>query len=314
MSKIVKYRPDMTRKWDAFVEASKNGTFLFNRGYMDYHADRFTDNSLVFTNDKGDWEALLPANIDSQNRLVSHDGLTYGGFVMLPATRAWQPLEWFDALHRYAVENSIKSLCYRPTPYIYHTLPADEDLYALFRNNAQLEVCNLSSAVKLPEGIASRLGKRAIKRAARHRITVEETDTVADFWQIIVDDRKRRHNISPVHTLSEMQLLRNRFPDNIKLYVAWREGEIIAGAVVYVMPRSGVLHLQYAAAAEKAQKLYAVDAIYHHIVFEALTGYRYFDFGISNEQRGRYLNTNMTDHKEEFGARSVAYQAFRLDF
>lgn len=304
----------MAQQWDVFVKASKNGTFLFCRGYMDYHADRFQDNSLIFTNDNGEWEAILPANIDSDNRLVSHEGLTYGGFVMLPQTRAWQPLRWFDALQSHAAQHGIASLSYRPTPYIYHTLPADEDLYALFRNNARQEVCNLSSAVKLPDGIASRLGKRAEKRARRYGVTVEPTDNVADFWQIIVDDRQRRHNITPVHNLAEMTLLHSRFPENIRLYVARCNGQIVAGAVLYVMPRSGVLHLQYAAAAESAQKLYAVDAIYHRIVFDDYSDYKYFDFGISNEQAGRWLNTNMTDHKEEFGARSIIYQSFKLDF
>ena len=33
--------------WDTFVAQSKNGTFLFFRDYMDYHADRFRDHSLM---------------------------------------------------------------------------------------------------------------------------------------------------------------------------------------------------------------------------------------------------------------------------
>jgi hypothetical protein len=33
--------------WDDFVRTSKNGLFLFERGYMDYHAERFSDHSLL---------------------------------------------------------------------------------------------------------------------------------------------------------------------------------------------------------------------------------------------------------------------------
>lgn len=314
MTAVIKYSHEMARRWDAFVKASKNGTFLFYRGYMDYHADRFKDNSLIITDDNGEWETILPATVDSDGWLVSHGGLTYGGFVMTPSTRAQDPLVWFDALRRYAGHNGIKGIKYRPTPYIYHTMPADEDLYALFRNGAQIDYFNLATVVTLPDTVSSRLGKRAAKRARKFGITVEETISVADLWQIIVDDRRRRHNTVPVHSYAEMELLHGRFPENIRLFVACKDGAVVAGAVVYVMPESGVLHLQYAAATEEARDSYAVDAIYHSLVFEVFPGYRYFDFGTSNEDHGRLLNTNMTAHKEEFGGRSVVYQSYSLEF
>ena len=63
MIEIVRYTPDMAASWDAFVGQSKNATFLFYRGYMDYHADRFADFSLMFY-DKGRLCALMPANDD----------------------------------------------------------------------------------------------------------------------------------------------------------------------------------------------------------------------------------------------------------
>ena len=77
---IVKYSSDKKKEWNAFVAVSKNGTFLFDREFMDYHADRFTDFSLmVYQNEK--LIAILPANI--KNRVVySHQGLSYGGLIL----------------------------------------------------------------------------------------------------------------------------------------------------------------------------------------------------------------------------------------
>ena len=77
---IQRYNPSMAETWNRFVSQSKNGTFLFDRGYMDYHADRFQDFSLVFYR-KGKMYALLPANI-KDNVLYSHQGLTYGGGIL----------------------------------------------------------------------------------------------------------------------------------------------------------------------------------------------------------------------------------------
>ncbi len=44
---IKRYSDDCKEEWDGFVRESRNGTFLFMRGYMDYHADRFADFSLM---------------------------------------------------------------------------------------------------------------------------------------------------------------------------------------------------------------------------------------------------------------------------
>ena len=47
MFEIRRYNPAMADEWNQFVRASKNGTFLFDRRFMDYHSDRFSDHSLM---------------------------------------------------------------------------------------------------------------------------------------------------------------------------------------------------------------------------------------------------------------------------
>ena len=49
MDKITIVRYDAAQRvlWDDFVENARNATFLFKRDYMDYHADRFADHSLI---------------------------------------------------------------------------------------------------------------------------------------------------------------------------------------------------------------------------------------------------------------------------
>jgi hypothetical protein len=74
---ILRYSPEHASDWDAFVDNSRNGTFLFRRGYMDYHADRFADHSLMAVS-SGKLMAVLPAN-EAEGTLWSHQGLTYGG-------------------------------------------------------------------------------------------------------------------------------------------------------------------------------------------------------------------------------------------
>ncbi len=312
---IVRYTPDKKAEWDNFVKESKNGTFLFRRDYMEYHADRFFDFSWIVYDDQGNISALFPANIIENKEVRSHGGLTYGGLIMNNRTSAaghCSPLHIFPALFAKMRSQGATLLIYKPVPHIYHRQPAEEDLYALWRLGARLEWRTLASVIHVPDAIrSSRLGKRALKRQHSFGIEVTSTDRAIDFWQIIVDDRMERHNTTPVHSCAEMQLLRDRFPDDIRFFVAKQGDETLAGAIIYVA--NGVLHLQYAAATTKGKDLYAVDIIYHHLIFNIFTDAQWFDFGTSNEDSGRYLNEGMVAHKEEFGARSILYDAYRID-
>ncbi len=309
---IEPYTPEKSGEWDEFVKASKNGTFLLTRPYMDYHADRFPDNSLIIRYDDGRIAALLPASLQGDT-LVSHPGLTYGGFVMPRRNRAQFPMEWIGAIRSYLRGLGVRALHYKCIPYVYHREPADEDRYALFRADAQSVVCNLASVVPLNQPFTARLGHRAARRIQRYGLEVERAHEVAEIWHIIEDDRRIRHNTRPVHTLEEMRLLAGRFPDNITIYKTLQQGRIVAGAVVYLFPESGVIHLQYAAANAEGFDIHAVDAIYHVLAEELRGRYKWFDFGTSNEDGGRYLNTGMTAHKEEFGGCSVVYPQYKLD-
>ncbi len=309
--RVKRYTPADSGIWDDFVGKSKNATFLLKRGYMDYHADRFPDHSLMLYDDTDNLVALLPATVRG-NDLVSHAGLTYGGFVMTDRTSGVDPLAWFDTVKEYCRELGITAIIYKPVPYIYHRQPADEDLYALFRSDARLTVRNLATAIDLRNPVpSSRLGKRALKRQRRYGIEVEEVDDVTLFWDIIVEDRRVRHNTVPVHNAGELALLHSRFPSEIRFFTARSGGTIVAGAVIYIC--GGVLHLQYAACTAEGKDIYATDVIYHDVIFNRLPGAAYFDFGTSNEDAGRFLNAGMVAHKEEFGGRSVIYDTYRVE-
>src|SRR5262249_47787360 len=142
--RLVRYSPDRKAAWDEFVARSKNGTFLFRRDYMDYHADRFHDSSLMAFQ-RNHLIAVLPANREG-DALVSHGGLTYGGFVAGDRLRTAHVLDLFAALLDHAREAGVRTVTYKPVPHIYHRVPAEEDLYALFRQRARLVRRDVSSA------------------------------------------------------------------------------------------------------------------------------------------------------------------------
>ena len=100
MIEIKRYTPQEKQDWNNFVAKSRQGTFLFDRNYMDYHQDRFHDHSLmIFYN--GKLCALLPANEVVDKTLISHQGLTYGGLLTCNKMTAAITCQVFDAINIY---------------------------------------------------------------------------------------------------------------------------------------------------------------------------------------------------------------------
>ena len=125
------YQSNFARRWDVFVEESRNGTFLHKRSYMDYHADRFLDRSIMVF-EKENLIAVLPANQEN-NSLVSHGGLTYGGLLVGKKSHGWDALRILEAILSFVSRAGYSSIVYRCIPHIYHRWPTEEDLYAIFR-------------------------------------------------------------------------------------------------------------------------------------------------------------------------------------
>lgn len=77
MIEVRPYEKKFLEQWNVFVRESKTPMFLFDRGFMEYHSDRFKDGSLMFFRN-GVLVGIMPASIHG-TQLRSHGGLTYGG-------------------------------------------------------------------------------------------------------------------------------------------------------------------------------------------------------------------------------------------
>jgi hypothetical protein len=307
--KVVAYQPRHRERWDRFVREAKNGVFLFERAYMEYHSDRFSDASLVVLEDD-ELVGLLPANrVDG--RLESHAGLTFGGLLTRPRTTTTAILNMFDALREHLVALGIREMVYKAAPHIYHQVPAEEDLYALFRHGARLVRRDLSVALPADHRPAlTTLRRRCARRARQSGLVVGRSHDLARFLHIVRENLLLRHGVEPVHTAAEIELLAGRFRSNIKLYTATRQGQILGGVLIYESSR--VAHVQYVGSTAEGRDLGAVDLVYEHLLSEEYAAKPWFDFGKSTDKEGLSLNTGLIAFKEGFGARGVAYDFYEL--
>ena len=309
MISIRRYTEVDEAAWNAFVASSKNGTFLFDRRYMDYHSDRFMDHSLMIY-EKDRLCALLPANDDGQGTLWSHQGLTYGGLIMGGQCRAATVRDIFVALNDYLREQGFRRVVYKHIPWIYCTQPSEEDLFALSNVcHAQLRSRDVASVVVLNRRMAfSTLRKRGVKKGQKNGLYVKQLSDFSVYWKMLEQHLRRKFHAKPVHTLDEMMLLKQRFR-NIQLMSVCQDNTILGGAVIYDCGQT--VKTQYIMASEEGRCLGALDFLFDRLLdrYEA-EGRLFFDFGTSNNVDNDDLNDSLIFQKEGFGARAVCYDTY----
>ena len=308
---IIKYTVNQKNNWNEFVRNSKNSHFFFLRDYMEYHSDRFEDFSLMIFDETEKLIAILPANI-KENILYSHQGLTFGGFLVDDKMKTETMLEIFELLKQFLKEKNIVKIVYKCIPYIYHIKPSEEDRYALFRNDAKLIRRDVTSTIDLTDQVRYSKGRKwTINKAKKESIQTFQSDDYEIFWELLTGVLESNHEAKPVHTLEEIRKLASLFPKNIRLFLAKKDEKILSGALIY--ENQNIVHTQYLANSEEGRELGALDLLIDYLIKDIYKNKKYFDFGISNENAGRYLNTGLISQKEGFGARAVVHDFYELE-
>jgi hypothetical protein len=304
-----------TDAWDQCVSQSSAGTFLHTRRFLSYHGERFEDCSLVVEDACGAICGVFPAALDPADAsiLVSHPGSTYGGLVHTGALIGEAGVKACTAICACYENQGKRLLRYKAVPTIYHRMPAQDDLYALFRLGGNLCRRDLSCAIDLAaRGSVSERRRRGVRKAQSAGVEViGGFRDVDEFWRMLAHNLDSRHRVKPVHSAEEILLLHTRFPTQIELLVARHAGAIAAGVLLFDSDR--VSHAQYIASSDVGRDVGALDIVFETaIVRAAAAGRRYFDFGISTERGGTLLNEGLYGFKTAFGAAGVAHDSYEI--
>ena len=306
--RIIKYENKYKEEWDKFVNISKNGTFLLNRDYMEYHSDRFPDHSYIFLDEKGKISALIPGTIKDEI-FYSHRGLTYGGLILDKNSKMVDVLEYFELLNSELKKSGIKKVIYTSIPYIYHSYPSQEDEYALFKQKAEIFSLGIASTIELDKEFKfNKSRKSSISKAKRYGLEIKKDENFKEFWKLLEENLQNTHEAKPVHNINEILYLKKKFLEKIKLYVVFEKESLIAGVVVYEMKE--VCHIQYISANERGKEISALDFLFEYLIKIEFKDKKYFDFGTSTEDNGNFLNKGLIFQKEGFGARGIVYKQY----
>jgi hypothetical protein len=307
---VRKYEPQDKLLWDIFIEQAKNATFLFSRDFIEYHKDRFTDYSLLVYKGK-ELVGLVPANL-VENKLYSHQGLTYGGLVLNNKSKLVDVSDYFAAVLSFLNSEGIDSLYIKLLPNIYHLLPSDELQYLLFITEAKLVRTDVSSTIELVNALKIKSNRmEGVKKAKKHNLRITEGAEFDEFWdEILVPNLKERHNAAPVHSLDEIKDLNSSFPNSILQFNVYDGNKLVAGATIF--ETKNVTHAQYISANADKQTLGSLDFLFEYLIKTRFKDKKYFDFGTSNENSGKNVNKGLQYWKECFGARSIVHQTYEV--
>lgn len=327
---IIPYSASLSETWDAFVESSKNGTFLFKRGYIDRHDSALVDCSLLIY--QGDYEreerehilpieelvAVFPATWDENERKIySHNGLTYGGMVVKESVSQTEALQCLQGvLQFYDRMYMAKSVVIKPIPNIYSSYPNGEEMYAIFRAGGRLcgrvvcSVIGMSNPLKM-QSARTRLANKAIESGVYiDRMMEGDWQCLEEFWTIYEKMDHSTDDQSNCQTCNDLRSLMETFPREIKLYVARKDERILSGIIIYVTKK--VAHVQYVANTQEGRELGALDLLIRHLVNVRYKSIRYFDLGSTTNADGTVQNTTKLQLREDYGGRAVCYDGYEI--
>ena len=308
---LVRYEPSLREAWDELVHEARVGHFQFQRGYMDYHSDRFRDASYL-GRAKGRWVAAAPGHFHGEDGWASHKGLSYGGLILASELQTPAVVEFFRLLNRDLAGRGFARASWRPVPWIHHREPSEELPYLLFRQGARLVARNLSTAIDVhaPRDY-QRLRRRRIKSGLDAGLECRETSDLDRFWPLVENRLQAKYGLQPVHSVDEVRLLRDRLPDGIRLYCAFAGDQILSGCLAYL--GQPVFHLQYLHSTDEGRELGAPDFLVDWMLRGPAQDFRWLHFGHSCERGGHFLNEPLLFFKEGFGGRPVVLDEWESD-
>ena len=299
-----RFNSDDSVIWNELIDKSVNGTFLFRREFMDYHADRFEDFSYLVWRGKeliGVFVAGRSRTTSEQSTIIAHPGLTYGGLVC--ALELKFPLfeEVYNSIQEEYKSLGFSKLVIKLVGQVFCKFPTDSSRFYFNRTGFSLANRELNSVIDLTKPLNISKGRKDnVRKARNYGLDITDSNDFSSFWPILTDNLWRTHSVSPPHSEAEIKSLHERLPNNIKLYTASYNKQIIAGILLFLDDLHGFIHTQYISANEQGKQIGAVDALILHILEFANQPYLRFSFGISTA-KGE-LNYGLLAQKEGFGA------------
>ena len=321
---VRKFTVKDTKNWDDFVNGSNNGTIFHLRSFLSYHIDRkFIDHSLVFEK-KGGITALFPAaeiNNNGTKILHSHPGASFGGFV-------FNFLSFEDAnllittFEKYCKDKKFDKTFFVDTPAIYD-IKTDQTLnYLLHWQKYKIEEYYISSIIDIRlnndslEFLHARKKRYVKSYLEDNDLTIKWKNDFDQFYPILVDNKKK-HNVTPTHSLEELVKLNELHPGKLHLLLLYHKKILIGGTLNFIINRKCGMVFYNMISYNYSSLQPATIQIYESINWAKEYNLNYLDLGVSQQPKAENPITphpSLIKFKEQLGATTIIRKAFQKIF
>lgn len=313
MIKIRRTSEDDRNCWTDFVQRSNNGTIFHLPDFLEYHpADRFRNHHLIAEDSSG-MVSVIPGALTERNDGIwfrSYPGASYGGPVLTDSMGLRKTEKLVDSLIDYCRVQGWTGIEMTPPPIAYYRRPHNYLEFSLIKRGFGYRKRELTAVIDLNRlGEELRLGFRSsalrgVKKAQKSGLEVEENWDFARFYPVLESNLQQRHDVSPTHTLEELEKLRKLLGnERIRQFTAVLDGEVLAGMVMFhCNPR--VTLAFYISHDQEHQSLRPVNLVYMEVIrWAKQMGYHYMDLGTFTLDME--VNYGLCRFKESFSARGI---------
>ncbi len=291
-------------------------TFQHSKSFIEYHADKYEDFSILISAAQEPVAYLLAArDTNNYETVISHPGAAFSGLVTSPQVKGEDYINLLRSVKSYFESKGFNTLIYKDTPQIYCEDSKGDFVYAAFRNDVAQHIVQLSSVIDLKKSRSFSSRRRRVLKKYASRLKISNNWSNLDlYWQVLTNNLHEKYEAQPVHTLQEIQLLKGLFEDSIELFTvtSFENAELLAGILVFKSSR--VWKTQYISSTPAGREIGSVDFLISQIIEIAReNNVDYVDLGTNNEKSGLVLNGNLYQYKSEFGAEGVAYEQFKFN-
>lgn len=302
------YEKNDFQVWNAFIGSAKNATFLFHRDFMEYHSDRFQDYSMMVF-EEGKLVSVIPTN-KVENKVFSHQGLTYGGFVFGESLSIDEINNIVTVVLEFLKNNEVVEFVIKEIISIYNGLGDFTSILKL--NGFEVFTSKTNLAVDFKSDFKISKSKlKHFKRISSIGLEIKKEDDLSAFWNLVLIPRlQQKFNSKPVHSIDEITFLKEKFANNIFQYNVYLEDEILAGITIFKTDK--VVKSQYGAITESGEKYRALDYLYINLINEYSNKFDFFDMGTVDDDSELGYNVGLLNQKRELGCVVFEQNFYRL--
>jgi len=290
---------------NTFIKNSNNGTIFHEPNFLNYHKEKFNNQEKFLVWEEQNQITSLTPYIIEKNIFKSPYGGSFGGMVFNVNEKLSKIEEVVINFIDYLKLNKIKKCLLTPAPILYHLKPNNYFEYLCIKKGFKISNVELTSVVELDHDYKSFFTKscaKAIKKAKNSGVVVSVSNNYEKFYEILCENRKKK-NAVPTHSLNEILNLKNKYPNNIILFEARLDNEVISGSLVFICNTKVALDF-YWCHKENFQSSRPLNYLIEYMcAYLKKKNIKIFDFGrITNNDE---INYGGSFFKESFGGNGI---------